>query len=303
MSVVLHNSAVGIVLALLPVGAVGAMIKNGKVSTMKHDSILTTIGNTPLVKLQRMAPAGINLYVKIEAFNPGGSVKDRTALGIIRAAEAAGELQPGATIVEGTAGNTGIGLTILANALGYQSTVVMPMTQSKEKIDSLELYGADLHLVPATSYDDPNHYTHTAMRLAEKMASKNPAGAIWANQFGNTANRDFHYETTGAEIFQQTEGKLDGFICAVGTGGTLGGVARRTPPGCCNRLVTIEPAASNAASNPALRTTGRWRGFASTKPWLDNLLTASRTTVRLIPNAVIKSRSAGSGSPSARIPA
>lgn len=186
------------------------------------------IGNTPLVRLRQASElTGCNIFGKAEFLNPGGSIKDRTALGIIRAAELSGELKPGGTIVEGTAGNTGIGLTILANALGYKSVVVMPMTQSKEKIDSLELFGAELHLVAGTSYEDPNHYTHTAKRLAEKRNKKDPNGAIWANQFGNTANRDIHYATTGAEIWQQTEGKVDGFICAVGTGGTLAGVARR----------------------------------------------------------------------------
>lgn len=193
-----------------------------------HSSIIDMIGNTPLVRLRQVSElTGCNIFGKAEFLNPGGSIKDRTALGIIRAAELSGELKPGGTIVEGTAGNTGIGLTILANALGYKSVVVMPMTQSKEKIDSLELFGAELHLVPGTSYDDPNHYTHTAQRLAEKRNKKDLNGAIWANQFGNTANRDIHYATTGEEIWQQTEGKVDGFICAVGTGGTLAGVARR----------------------------------------------------------------------------
>lgn len=193
-----------------------------------HSSIIDMIGNTPLVRLRQVSElTGCNIFGKAEFLNPGGSIKDRTALGIIRAAELSGELKPGGTIVEGTAGNTGIGLTILANALGYKSVVVMPMTQSKEKIDSLELFGAELHLVAGTSYDDPNHYTHTAQRLAEKRNKKDPNGAIWANQFGNTANRDIHYATTGEEIWQQTDGKVDGFICAVGTGGTLAGVARR----------------------------------------------------------------------------
>lgn len=195
--------------------------------TNQH-GMIDLIGNTPLIKLEQASKmTGCNILGKAEFLNPGGSVKDRTALGIIRAAEASGELKPGGTIVEGTAGNTGIGLTMLANALGYKSVVVMPMTQSKEKIDSLELYGAELHLVPGTSYDDPNHYTHTAERLAAKLNEKSPQGAIWANQFGNTANRDIHYATTGEEIWQQTEGEIDGFICAVGTGGTLAGVSKR----------------------------------------------------------------------------
>jgi cysteine synthase A len=184
------------------------------------------IGNTPLLHLKQVSErTGCTILGKAEFLNPGGSVKDRTALGIIRAAEAAGELEPGGRIVEGTAGNTGIGLTLLANALGYQSTVVMPITQSREKIDSLELLGADLHLVPATSYSDPKHYVHTAERLAQKLASKEQHGAIWARQFDNPANMEIHVSTTGMEIWEQTDGKVDGFICAVGTGGTLAGVS------------------------------------------------------------------------------
>ena len=184
------------------------------------------IGNTPLLHLKQVSEqTGCTILGKAEFLNPGGSVKDRTALGIIRAAEASGELRPGGRIVEGTAGNTGIGLTLLANALGYRSSVVMPITQSKEKIDSLELLGADLHLVGATSYSDPNHYIHTAKRLSEKLSKREENGAIWARQFDNLANMDIHYRTTGAEIWEQTNGKVDGFICAVGTGGTLAGVS------------------------------------------------------------------------------
>ena len=184
------------------------------------------IGNTPLLHLKQVSEqTGCTILGKAEFLNPGGSVKDRTALGIIQAAEKSGELQPGGRIVEGTAGNTGIGLTLLANALGYTSSVVMPITQSKEKIDSLELLGADLHLVGATSYKDPNHYIHTAERLAEKMARREKQGAIWARQFDNLANMEIHQRTTGAEIWEQTDGKVDGFICAVGTGGTLAGVS------------------------------------------------------------------------------
>ena len=184
------------------------------------------IGNTPLLHLKQVSEqTGCTILGKAEFLNPGGSVKDRTALGIIRAAEASGELRPGGRIVEGTAGNTGIGLTLLANALGYRSSVVMPITQSKEKIDSLELLGADLHLVGATSYSDPNHYIHTAKRLSEKLSKREENGAVWARQFDNLANMDIHYRTTGAEIWEQTNGKVDGFICAVGTGGTLAGVS------------------------------------------------------------------------------
>jgi cysteine synthase A len=184
------------------------------------------IGNTPLVYLRGASElTGCQIYGKAEFLNPGGSVKDRTALGIVRAAEASGELHPGGTIVEGTAGNTGIGLTLLANSLGYKSVVVMPQSLSKEKIELLDLYGADLRLVKATSYDDPNHYIHTAERLAKELSAKDSNGVVWARQFDNTANRDIHYQTTGAEIWDQTEGKVDGFICAVGTGGTLAGTA------------------------------------------------------------------------------
>ncbi len=184
------------------------------------------IGNTPLVYLRGASElTGCHIYGKAEFLNPGGSVKDRTALGIVRAAEASGELQAGGTIVEGTAGNTGIGLTLLANSLGYKSVVVMPQSLSKEKIELLDLYGADLRLVKATSYDDPNHYIHTAERLAKELSAKDPNGVVWARQFDNTANRDIHYQTTGAEIWDQTDGKVDGFICAVGTGGTLAGTA------------------------------------------------------------------------------
>ena len=184
------------------------------------------IGGTPLIYLRQASElTGCYIYGKAEFLNPGGSIKDRTALGIIRDAEARGQLQPGGTIVEGTAGNTGIGLTLIANALGYKSVVVMPQTQSKEKIELLDLYGADLRLVPGTSFDDPGHYVHTAERLAKKLNESEALGAIWARQFDNTANRDIHCQTTGAEIWEQTGGKVDGFTCAVGTGGTIAGVS------------------------------------------------------------------------------
>lgn len=190
-----------------------------------HLTLPDMIGNTPLVYLREISEqTGCKIYGKAEFLNPGGSIKDRTALGIIRDAETKGALQPGGTIVEGTAGNTGIGLTLLANALGYKSVVIMPQTQSKEKIELLDLYGADLRLVNATSYDDPNHYIHQAEKLADELSQTSEHGAIWARQFDNLANKAIHYETTGAEIWQQTDGKVDGFICAVGTGGTLAGV-------------------------------------------------------------------------------
>jgi cysteine synthase A len=189
-------------------------------------NVTNLIGNTPLLHLRQISQqTGCTILGKAEFLNPGGSVKDRTALGIIRAAEKSGELRPGGRIVEGTAGNTGIGLTLLANALGYKSSVVMPITQSKEKIDSLEILGADLHLVNATSYSDPKHYIHTAERLAKKLDAKGDCGAFWARQFDNLANMEIHRHTTGEEIWQQTEGKVDAFVCAVGTGGTLAGVS------------------------------------------------------------------------------
>jgi cysteine synthase A len=184
------------------------------------------IGNTPLLHLRKVSElTGCNIYGKAEFMNPGGSIKDRTALGIIRAAERAGDLRPGGVIVEGTAGNTGIGLTLLANALGYQSVIVMPANASKEKIDQLEMLGADLLLMPSVSYSSPKHYIHMAETVAAGRAKEEANGAVWARQFDNPANRQVHFDTTGQEIWEQTGGKVDGFICAVGTGGTLTGVA------------------------------------------------------------------------------
>ena len=184
------------------------------------------IGNTPLLYLRRVSElTGCDIYGKAEFMNPGGSVKDRTALGIIRDAEARGQLQPGGVVVEGTAGNTGIGLTLVANALGYESVVVMPQAASKEKIDQLEMLGAELILVPSVKYDSPQHYIHTAEKVAIGRAREEAHGAIWARQFDNPANKQVHYETTGQEIWAQTAGEVDGFICSVGTGGTLAGVA------------------------------------------------------------------------------
>jgi cysteine synthase A len=201
------------------------------------------IGNTPLLRLREASErTGCNIYGKAEFLNPGSSVKDRTALGIIEDARSRGELEPGGVIVEGTAGNTGIGLTLLANALGYRSVVVMPMTQSREKIDTLELLGAELHLVPATSYKDENHYIHSARRLSEKLSKKEEHGAYWAQQFDNLANMQVHASTTGTEIWEQTGGQVDGFVCAVGTGGTLAGVS--------NTLKEKNPAVKIAVADP-----------------------------------------------------
>ena len=158
--------------------------------------------------------------------NPGGSVKDRAALGIVRDAEAKGLLRPGGTIVEGTAGNTGIGLTVVGNSLGYPTIIVMPDNQSQDKVDTLRAYGADVRLVPACPFKNPGHFVHQSRRIAEELNAADPGSALWANQFDNIANREFHEQTTGVEIWEQTSGAVDGFVCAVGTGGTLAGVSR-----------------------------------------------------------------------------
>ena len=189
-----------------------------------HHNMIDAIGNTPLIKLKKASElTGCNILGKAEFMNPGQSVKDRAALQIIRNAEAKGELKPGGTIVEGTAGNTGIGIALVANALGYNSVIVIPETQSQEKKDMLRLCGAELIEVPAVPYKDDNNYVKYSGRLAKKLASESENGAIWANQFDNTANRDAHIMTTGPEVWSQTKGKVDGFTCAIGTGGTLAG--------------------------------------------------------------------------------
>ena len=191
-----------------------------------RDGFIDTIGNTPLIRLGQVSEqTGCEILAKAEFLNPGSSVKDRAAWAIVKDAEAKGQLRPGGMIVEGTAGNTGIGLALVARARGYRTTIVIPETQSQEKKDMLRLSGADLREVPAVPYKDPNNYVHFSRRLAEELAESDPNGAIWANQFDNTANRQGHYETTGPEIWNQTDGRLDGFVCAVGTGGTLAGVA------------------------------------------------------------------------------
>src|ERR1700755_1826508 len=191
-----------------------------------RDGFIGSLGNTPVVKLHRDSEeTGCTILGKAEFLNPGGSVKDRAALFIVKDAEERGLLKPGGVIVEGTAGNTGIGLALVGNALGYKSVIVMPETQSQEKKDMLRLCGADLRLVPALPYANPGNYVRYSETLAKEIAAKEPNGAIWANQFDNTANRDGHYRTTGPEIWEQTNGKVDGFTCSVGSGGTLGGVA------------------------------------------------------------------------------
>jgi cysteine synthase A len=191
-----------------------------------HPTVLEAIGNTPLIKLKAASEAtGSTILGKAEFLNPGQSVKDRAALYIIRDAERKGLLRPGGVIVEGTAGNTGIGLTLVAKALGYRTVIVIPETQSQEKKDALKLLGAELVEVPAAPYKNPNNYVKVSGRLAEQLAKSDPNGAIWANQFDNVANRQAHIETTAKEIWQDTDGKVDGFICAVGSGGTLAGTA------------------------------------------------------------------------------
>ena len=205
--------------------------------------VIGAIGNTPLIKLRHASElTGCIILGKAEFMNPGGSVKDRAALAIIQDAIRNGSLHKGGLIVEGTAGNTGIGLALVANALGYQTVIVIPDTQSQEKKDMLRLQGAELIEVPAVPYADPNNYVRLSGRLAARLAKEHPAGAIWANQFDNVANRQGHIETTGPEIWTQTDGKVDGFVSAVGTGGTLAGVGLS--------LKTKNPAIKIAIADP-----------------------------------------------------
>jgi cysteine synthase A len=215
-----------------------------------------SVGNTPLIRLRRASEeTGCEILGKAEFLNPGQSVKDRAALSIIRDAVARGDLRPGGTIVEGTAGNTGIGLALVGAAMGYRTVIVIPETQSQEKKDMLRLAGARLVEVPAVPYRDPNNYVRYSGRLAEALARTEPNGAIWANQFDNTANRQAHVETTAPEIWDQTEGAIDGFICAVGTGGTLAGMAeglRARKPG-----ITIGNADPDGSALYSFFTTGK----------------------------------------------
>ena len=213
--------------------------------TSWQDDLAQTIGNTPLIRLRRASEAtGCTILGKAEFMNPGGSVKDRAGLAIIIDAEQRGTLREGGTIVEGTAGNTGIGLTLVGNARGYRSVIVMPETQSQEKIDFLRMIGADLRLVPAKPYRDQGNYVHVSRRLAEELAATT-GNAIWANQFDNLANREGHRMTTGPEIWEQTGGKVDAFTCSCGTGGTLAGVSlalKERNPGV--RIVLADPLGS-----------------------------------------------------------
>ena len=191
-----------------------------------QNNFIDGIGNTPLIKLRGPSEiTGCNIYGKAEYLNPGGSVKDRAALALIRDAEEKKLIKKGGTIVEGTAGNTGIGLCLLGNSLGYKTIIVMPETQSQEKKDTLKNIGADLRLVPAKPYKDPNNYVKYSARLADELRPSNNNGVVWANQFDNVANAKGHYEGTGKEIWDQTEGKIDGFVCSSGTGGTIAGVS------------------------------------------------------------------------------
>jgi cysteine synthase A len=191
-----------------------------------RNGFIGTIGKTPLIRLHRASEeTGCEILGKAEFLNPGQSVKDRAAWGIVKDAEETGRLKPGGVIVEGTAGNTGIGLALVGRARGYRCVIVIPDTQSQEKKDMLRLCGADLREVPAVPYKDPNNYVHVAARLADELAQTEPASVLYANQWDNTANRRAHYENTGPEIWEQTDGTVDGFVCSIGTGGTLAGVA------------------------------------------------------------------------------
>ncbi|WP_374313597.1 cysteine synthase A [Dongia sp.] len=191
-----------------------------------RQGFVDAIGNTPLIKLRKASElTGCTILGKAEFLNPGGSVKDRAALAIIQDAEEKGLIRKGGLIVEGTAGNTGIGLALVGNARGYKTLIIIPETQSQEKKDMLRLAGAELREVPALPYKDPGNYVRVSETVAEELKESNPNGVIWANQFDNVANRQGHYRTTGPEIWKQTDGKVDGFVCAVGTGGTLAGIS------------------------------------------------------------------------------
>src|SRR6266581_9128791 len=230
-------------------------------SDIKHD-VLAAIGNTPLIRLQGPSAAtGCTILGKAEFMNPGQSVKDRAALFIIEDAIKKGELRPGGVIVEGTAGNTGIGLALVGNAMGFRSVIVIPETQSQEKKDTLRLCGADLIEVPAVPYSNPNNYVKVSGRLAAQLAKTEKNGAIWANQFDNVANRQGHVETTGPEIWRQTDGKVDGFVCAVGTGGTLAGVGMALKSR--NKNVRIALADPMGAALYSYYTTGKLKSEGS----------------------------------------
>src|SRR5712691_5262203 len=221
----------------------------------RSEGIVGAIGNTPLILLKHASAAtNCTILGKAEFMNPGQSVKDRAALFIIEDAVRKGTLRPGGVVVEGTAGNTGIGLALVGNALGFRSVIVIPDTQSQEKKDMLRLCGAELVEVPAVPYSNPNNYVRVSGRLAAQLAKTEPNGAIWANQFDNVANRDGHIRTTGSEIWEQTDGKVDGFVCSVGTGGTLAGIGIALKQ--CNKDVKIALADPLGAALYSFYTTG-----------------------------------------------
>jgi cysteine synthase len=215
-----------------------------------HRNLSDTVGHTPLLRLHHAsALTGCEILAKAEFLNPGGTIKDRTALGLLLDAEQHGLIRPGGVIVEGTAGNTGIGLALLGASRGYRTVIFMPETQSREKIDALRITGAEVRLVPAVPYKDPNHYAHQARAHAEHLNQRDAGCAWFANQFDNTANRDFHHATTGEEIWRDTGGRIDGFVCAAGTGGTLAGVGRALKSHQPGVLVALaDPAGSALAS-------------------------------------------------------
>jgi cysteine synthase A len=214
-----------------------------------HASFADAVGNTPLLRLRHASEAtGCEILGKAEFLNPGGSVKDRTALGLLDDAERRGLIRPGTLLVEGTAGNTGIGLALLGASRGYRTLIVMPDTQSREKIDALRVTGAEVRLVPAAPYKDPGHYAHVARGVAEALNADKPGSAWFADQFDNTANRDWHEAHTGPEIWDQTAGRIDGFVCAAGTGGTLAGVGRALKARRADiRIALADPAGSALA--------------------------------------------------------
>src|SRR6201986_4053280 len=225
-------------------------------------SVVEAIGHTPLIKLRRASEeTGCTILGKAEFMNPGGSVKDRAALAIIQDAMASGALREGGVIVEGTAGNTGIGLGGVGSALGFRTVIVIPETQTQEKKDMLRLVGAELVEVPAAPYSNPNNYVRYSGRLAEALAKTEPKGAVWANQFDNVANRRGHYETTGPEIYDDLDGRLDGFVSAIGTGGTLAGVGMALKER--NRNIKIGLADPLGASLYSFYTTGELKSAGS----------------------------------------
>ncbi len=254
-----------------------------------HSDLADTIGNTPLLRLRKASEmTGCEILGKAEFMNPGQSVKDRAALYIIRDAVAKGLLRPGGTIVEGTAGNTGIGLALVGASMGFRTVIVIPETQSQEKKDMLRLAGAELVQVPAVPYSNPNNYVRYSGRLAEKLAQTEPNGAIWANQFDNVANRQAHIETTGPEIWEQTGGKVDGFICAVGSGGTLAGVAhgaaaqgredRPRRPGRCGAAQLLH---HGQAGKPRARRSPKASGRGGSRPTSKGSRPTSATASRM----------------------